>query len=168
MNQPWVYMCPPSWTPLPPPNHPIPQGHPSALALSTLPHVSKLDSRSIPHMVIYMFQCHSLKSSHPCLLPQYPKFCIFLKVGGKCRSLLTVAISGERGWVCGGGGASFLCHIFLKHFIFLFYYYKIICNLNKSNTEKKIIITSLSLHCVFFSLEYKLSEVSKCFFLIQC
>ena len=27
------------------------------------------------HMIIYMFQCYSLKSSHPCLLPQSPKVC---------------------------------------------------------------------------------------------
>ena len=55
--------------------HPIPQGHPSAPALSTLSHVSNLDWRSISHMIIYMFQCYSLKSSHPCLLPQSPKDC---------------------------------------------------------------------------------------------
>ena len=57
------------------PPHPIPQGHPSAQALSTLSHALNLDWRSISHMVIYMFQCYSLKSSHPCLLPQSPKVC---------------------------------------------------------------------------------------------
>ena len=55
------------------PPHPIPQGHPSAPALSTLPHASNLDWRSISHMMVYMFQCYSLKSSRPCLLPQSPK-----------------------------------------------------------------------------------------------
>ena len=51
------------------PPHPIiPQGHPSAPALSTLSHASNLDWQSISHMLIYMFQCYSLKSSHPCLL----------------------------------------------------------------------------------------------------
>ena len=50
--------------------HPIPQGHPSAPAPRTLSHASNLDWRSISHMVIYVFQCHSLKSSHPPLLPQ--------------------------------------------------------------------------------------------------
>ena len=75
MNQPRVYMCSPSWTPLPPPSHPIPQGHPSAPALSTLPHASNLDWWSISHMIIYMFQCYSLKSSHPRLLPHSPKVC---------------------------------------------------------------------------------------------
>ena len=55
--------------------HPIPQGHPSAPALSTLPHALNLDWRSISHMTIYMFQCYSLKSSHPHLLPQSPTVC---------------------------------------------------------------------------------------------
>ena len=65
MNQPWIYMC------LPIPN-PSPIPHPSAPALSTLPHASNLDWRSVSHMIIYMFQCCSLKSSHPHLLPQCP------------------------------------------------------------------------------------------------
>ena len=75
MNQPWVYMCshPEPSSHLPP--HPIPQGHPSAPALSTLSHASNLDWRYISYMVIYMFQCYSLKSSHPHLLPQSPKVC---------------------------------------------------------------------------------------------
>ena len=57
-----------------PPHH-IPQGHPSALALSTLSHALNLDWWSISHMIIYMFQCYSLKSCHPRLLPQSPKVC---------------------------------------------------------------------------------------------
>ena len=73
MNQPWVYMCPPPEPPTHLPPHPIPQGHPSAPALSTLSHASNLDWRSVSHMIIYMFQCYSLKSSHPHLLPQSPK-----------------------------------------------------------------------------------------------
>ena len=60
--------------PLPTPSHPIPQGHPSAPALSTLSRVLNLDWQSITHMIINMFQCHSLKS-HPRLLPQSPKVC---------------------------------------------------------------------------------------------
>ena len=55
--------------------HPIPQGHPNAPALSTLSHASNLDWRSVSHLVIYMFQCYSPKSSHPRLLPQSPKVC---------------------------------------------------------------------------------------------
>ena len=40
-----------------------------------LSHASNLDWRSISHMIIYMFQCYSLKSSHPHLLPQSPRVC---------------------------------------------------------------------------------------------
>ena len=61
------------------PSHLFPLGHPSAPALSTLPHASNLDwqsvSQIVSHMIIYMFQCYSLKSSHPRLLPQSPKVC---------------------------------------------------------------------------------------------
>ena len=54
MSQPWVYMGPPSWTPLhlPSPSHP--SGPPSSPALSTLTHTSNLDWRSISRMVIYL------------------------------------------------------------------------------------------------------------------
>ena len=53
--------------------HPIPQGRPSALVLSALSHALNLDWRSIAYIVMYMFQCYSLKSSHPRLLPPSPK-----------------------------------------------------------------------------------------------
>ena len=84
---PWVYMCYPSWIshectcvthPDPPfhfPPHPIPQGHLNAPALSTLSHTLNLDWRSISNMITYMFQCYTLKSAHPHLLPQSPKVC---------------------------------------------------------------------------------------------
>ena len=75
MNQPWVYMSSPSWTPSHLLPHLIPQGHPSAPALSTLPHASNLDWQSVSHMIIYIFQCYSLQSSHPRPLPQSPKDC---------------------------------------------------------------------------------------------
>ena len=65
MSQSWMYMC----------SHPIPQGHPSAPAPSTLSHASSLDWRSVSHMIIYMLQCYSLRSSHPRLLPQSPEVC---------------------------------------------------------------------------------------------
>ena len=72
MNQPWVYMCFPSWPSLPPPSPSHPSGSSSAPALSTLSHASNLNWRSVSCMIIYMFQCCSLKSSHPHLLPQSP------------------------------------------------------------------------------------------------
>ena len=53
----------------------IPLCCPSAPALSALFHASTLDWSSISHIVIYMFQCCSPKSSHPHLLPQSAEVC---------------------------------------------------------------------------------------------
>ena len=55
--------------------HPIPPGHPSAPALSTLYHASNLDWWFVSHMIIYMFQCRSPISSCPRPLPQSLKDC---------------------------------------------------------------------------------------------
>ena len=63
-----VYMCPPHPEhPLPPssPLYPTPLGCPRTPVLSALLHELNLPWSSILHMVIYMFQCYSLKSSHP-------------------------------------------------------------------------------------------------------
>ena len=75
-------MDPPQCTCVPhpePPSHLSPNlirlGHPSAPAPSTLSHASNLDRRFVSHMIIYMFQCYSSKSSHPRPLPQSPKDC---------------------------------------------------------------------------------------------
>ena len=57
------------------PPHPIPLGDPSAPAPSILYHASNLDWQFVSHMILYMFHCHSPKSSHPCPLPQSPKDC---------------------------------------------------------------------------------------------
>ena len=56
-------------------SHPIALGCPGAPALTALLHASNLHWSSILHMVIYVFQSYSFKSSHPCLLPQSPKVC---------------------------------------------------------------------------------------------
>ena len=73
MNPPQVYMCYPSWTLLPP--HTIPLGRPSAPAPGIQYRASNLDWRLVPYMILYIFQCHSPKSSHPLPLPQSPKDC---------------------------------------------------------------------------------------------
>ena len=73
-----------------PPPHPIPLGCPRALALSALLHALNLHWSSILHMVIYMFQCYSLISSHPRLLPE-SKSLFFTSV-----SLLLSSIWGHR------------------------------------------------------------------------
>ena len=57
------------------PPHTIPLGHPSAPAPSIQYPVSNLDWRFVSYMTLYMFQCHSPKSSHPRPLPQSPKAC---------------------------------------------------------------------------------------------
>ena len=68
-----VYMCSPSWTPVPPPSPDHSSG--SSQCTSSEHPVSDLDWWFILHMIIYMFQCHSPKSSHPLPLPQSPKDC---------------------------------------------------------------------------------------------
>ena len=75
MNPPRVYMCSPSWTPSHFPPHTIPLDHPSAPAPSILYPTSNLDWRLDPYKILYMFQLHSPKSSHPLPLPQSPKDC---------------------------------------------------------------------------------------------
>ena len=52
------------------PPHTIPLGHPSAPAPSIQYRASNLDWRLVSYMILYMFQCHSPKSSHPLPLPQ--------------------------------------------------------------------------------------------------
>ena len=68
-----VPLYPKSPSHLPP--HPIPLGCSRAPALSVLLHASNLHWSSILHMVIYMFQCYSLKSSHPHFLLHSPTVC---------------------------------------------------------------------------------------------
>ena len=53
----------------------IPLGRPSAPAPSIQYRASNLDWRLVSYMILYMFQCHSPKSSHPLPLPQSPKDC---------------------------------------------------------------------------------------------
>ena len=60
---------------LPPPSPSHPSGSSQCTIPSTLSHALNLDWRSVSHMITYMFQCYSFKSSHPHLLPQNPKVC---------------------------------------------------------------------------------------------
>ena len=59
------------------PPHTIPLGGPSAPAPSIQYRASNLDWRLVSYMILYIFQCHSPKSSHPLPfpLPQSPKDC---------------------------------------------------------------------------------------------
>ena len=90
-----VHVCPHPEPPSHLPPHSIPLGHPSAPAPSILYHVLNLDWRFISHMIIYMFQCHSPKSSHPHPLPQSPKDCsihLFLFCCLTYRVIITIHI----------------------------------------------------------------------------
>ena len=82
MVLPYINMNPPRCTrvphPEPPshlPPHTISLGHPSAPAPSIQYHASNLDSRFVSYMIVYIFQCHSPKSSHPLPPSQSPKDC---------------------------------------------------------------------------------------------
>ena len=73
MNQLRVYMSSQSWTPSHLPLHIISLEHPHAPAPSILYPVSNIDWQFVSYMIVYMFQCHSPKSSHPLPFPQNPK-----------------------------------------------------------------------------------------------
>ena len=55
------------------PPYPIPLGCSRGLVLGALFHALNLHCLPILHIVMYMFQCYSLKSSHPLILPLSPK-----------------------------------------------------------------------------------------------
>ena len=75
MNLPRVYTSSQSWTPLSPPS----PSHPSGSSQCTSPKlpVSCIEPglMIVSYMILYIFQCHSLKSSPPLPLPQSPKDC---------------------------------------------------------------------------------------------
>ena len=92
MNQPWMcHVFPHAEPRIHLPSKHIPLGCPTALALSALLHASNLHWSFILHMVVYMFQCYSLKSSHPGLLPHSPKVCSL--------HLCLFCIQGRHFWV---------------------------------------------------------------------
>ena len=96
MNPPRVYMCSPSRTLLPPPSHTILLGHPSAPAPSIQYPALNLDWRLVSYIILYMFQCHSPKSSHPLPLPQSPKDCSIHQCLFRClayRVIVTIFLN---------------------------------------------------------------------------
>ena len=68
------WICPRyTWVPHPEPSsllppHTIPLGRPSAPAPSIQHHASNLDWRLVSYMILYVFQCHSPKSSQKTVL----------------------------------------------------------------------------------------------------
>ena len=75
MNQPWIYMCSPSQSPLPPPSSSHPSGSSQCTSPEHLSRASNLGWWSVSPLIVYLFQCSSLRTSHPCLLLQSPKVC---------------------------------------------------------------------------------------------
>ena len=87
------YACVPSvLKPLPPPSTSYPSRLFRAPALGALLHASNSHWLSILHMVMYMFQCYSLKSSHPLLLLS-PKVCLCLLCCPACRIIGTIFLN---------------------------------------------------------------------------
>ena len=68
-----IHVSPHSETPSHVPPHPIPLSCPWALASGALLHALNSPWSPVLHIIMYMFQCYSLKSSHPYLLPLSPK-----------------------------------------------------------------------------------------------
>ena len=75
MNQPWIYLCSPSWSPLLPPTPSQPSGSSQCTSPEHLSHASNLGCWSVSPLIVYLFQCCSLRTSHSCLLPQSLKVC---------------------------------------------------------------------------------------------
>ena len=108
-----IHVCPILNPPSHLPPHPIPLGRPSAPALSTLSHALNLEWWSVSHMIMYVFPCYFLKSSHPRFLPQslkdfytrvivtISKFCIYALVyciGVYLSGLLTLHNGPQFHW----------------------------------------------------------------------
>ena len=60
MNQPWIYMCFPSWTPLPPPSPSHHSGSSQCTSPENLSRASNLDWWSVSHLIIYVSMLFSL------------------------------------------------------------------------------------------------------------
>ena len=81
------------------PPHIIPLGHPSAPAPSIEYRASNLDWQLVSYMILYMFQCHSPKSSHPLPLPQSPKDCSIYQCLFCCLVYRVIKCILFNGWV---------------------------------------------------------------------
>ena len=65
----FFYMCSPFRSPLPPPSPPAPSRSSQCTRSEHLSHASNLGWWSVSPLIVYMFQCCSLETSRPRLLP---------------------------------------------------------------------------------------------------
>ena len=65
----------PTLNPFPPLSPSHPSGSSQCISPEHLSHASSLGWWSVSHLIVYLFQCFSLRTSHPRLLPQSPKVC---------------------------------------------------------------------------------------------
>ena len=96
------------------PSHIIPPDNPRAPAPSILHPASNIDWRFVSYMIVYMFQCHSPKSSHPLPLPQSPKvhtthLCLFCCLA--YRVIITIFLN-----------SIYMCYYTVLVFFFLAYF----------------------------------------------
>ena len=75
----YTHVPPPEPSSLLPP-YTIPLDRPSAPGPSIQYRALNLDWWLVSYMILYMFQCHSHKSSHPLPLPQSPKTVLYISV----------------------------------------------------------------------------------------
>ena len=74
----WIshgFTCTPHPDPPPSPSPPDPSGSSQCTRPEHLSHTSNLGWWSVSPLIIYMFWCCSLETSHPFFLPQTPKVC---------------------------------------------------------------------------------------------
>ena len=94
--------------------HIISPDHPHAPAPSILYPASDIDWRFISYMIVYMFQCHSPKSSRPLPLSQSPKVCYTHLCLFRCltyRVIITIFLN-----------SVYMCQYTILVFFFLAYF----------------------------------------------
>ena len=99
-----------------PPSPSPPSGSSECTSPEHLSHASNLDWRSVSHLIIYMFRCCSLRSSHPRLLPQSPKadfwtFSLFCEGKGEADFYLVSLVPASTGSLAEGSAAFILQHV---------------------------------------------------------
>ena len=93
MKRPWVYMSSPSRSPHPPPSPPAPTRSYQSTRSERLSHASNLGWCSVSPLIVYMFRCCSLETSHPRLLPQSLNDCSITAVHYMSSSFAAFKVS---------------------------------------------------------------------------